>query len=413
MLAGPIFSLETVTSARRPRYFVVRVLYAIALLVALCSVYSMWSSFERKLTYHDFAEFGAAFFNSFAALQLLIVVGLGPGLVAGTIAQERERRTIEYLFATDLSDSEIVLGKLTARLLLLFYLVLVGLPILSIAMLLGGISPTRLALVFLMTASSMLMITGLSMAVSVWTPRARDAITRTYLLVLALLVLPPLATGVRGLVPYWLDVVLSPLVSAGLLVNPLWTLAQWGTPDPVGLSGVWSAAWPLVTSQLAIGGISLAAAVWGVRRVHLKHSSRGKTSLAWPRLWRPQLEEHPMIWKELFAERAVPQLGTLGRLLVVLLSAGVVVPTVVMFITTRGAAVLSDEFLYYAISVGTAVGCAGLLLLAARRLAASRLKKNATLGSRCSRRRWRPARLWRPRSWAISTPRDWSMACSH
>src|SRR5688572_21378571 len=196
MLAGPIFSLETVTSARRPRYFVVRVLYAIALLVALCSVYSMWSTFERDLSYRDFAEFGAAFFNSFAALQLLIVVGLGPGLVAGTIAQERERRTIEYLFATDLSNSEIVLGKLAARLLLLFYLVLVGLPILSIAMLLGGISPTRLALVFLMTASSMLMITGLSMAVSVWTPRARDAITRTYLLVLALLVLPPLATGI-------------------------------------------------------------------------------------------------------------------------------------------------------------------------------------------------------------------------
>jgi ABC-type transport system involved in multi-copper enzyme maturation permease subunit len=362
MLAGPIFSLETVTTARRARYFVVRVLYAAALLVALCGAYSIWSRSVGEPSVRDVAEFGAAFFTSFAVLQLLMVAGLGPGLAAGTIAQERERRTIEYLFATDLSNSEIVLGKLAARLLLLLYLVLAGLPILSLAMLLGGISPTRLALVFLITASSMLMITGLSIAISVWSPRAREAVMRTYVVLLALLLLPPLATLVSFYIPAALNAVLNPLVAAGLLVNPFWKLAWLGPVDPVGLWGVWLTAWPLVAGQLGIAAASLAAALWGVRRVHLKHSSAAKKSLAWPRLWRPPIEPYPMLYKELFAERAVPQLGWFAPLVMLLVAAGFLTATVVMFVNSAG----SREFQHFAVVIGAATSTAALLAMAAR-----------------------------------------------
>ena len=74
-------------------------------------------------------------------MQLMAVLSIGPALAAGTIAQERERRTMEYLYTTPLSNLEIVIGKLGGRVLQILYLVLSGVPVLALAMLLGGIAP--------------------------------------------------------------------------------------------------------------------------------------------------------------------------------------------------------------------------------------------------------------------------------
>ena len=122
---------------------------------------------------------------------------LAPAMVAGTIASERERRTIEYLFASQLSNAEIVLGKLAARLVHVVYLVLVGVPVLALMMMLGGIAPEALLLLFIVTLSSMLAVCSLAMAVSVWSLRAREAVTRAYLVLFVLLVLPPLLSVLR------------------------------------------------------------------------------------------------------------------------------------------------------------------------------------------------------------------------
>ena len=105
----------------------------------------------QEVNIQSIANFSAAFFSMFAVLQLLAVVLIGPAMAAGTIAMERERRTIEYLFTTTLSNTEIVLGKLGARVLQIFYLVLAGLPVLALAMLLGGISPESLTVLSMIT----------------------------------------------------------------------------------------------------------------------------------------------------------------------------------------------------------------------------------------------------------------------
>ncbi len=143
MLPGPMFSLEMVTSARRTRYFVIRVLYAVVLLLCLLMIYSDNSFSNREADIATIARMSYGFFVAFSIVQLLLVVGLGPAMAAGTIAVERERRTIEHLFVTQLGNAEIVLGKLFARLMQISYLVLVGLPVLALAMLMGGIAPRR------------------------------------------------------------------------------------------------------------------------------------------------------------------------------------------------------------------------------------------------------------------------------
>ncbi len=47
--------------------------------------------------------------------QLMIILILVPAYLAPAIAQERERKTLDYLLVSELSDREIVLGKWGAR----------------------------------------------------------------------------------------------------------------------------------------------------------------------------------------------------------------------------------------------------------------------------------------------------------
>ena len=153
---GPILAVELVTMSRRTRYFALRVLYAAALFFAL------WVAHQETLgsasgDINSIARFTAAFFGTFGVMQLMAVGLIGPALAAGTIAQERERRTMEYLYATPLSNLEIIIGKLGGRVLQILYLVLAGVPVLALAMLMGGIAPraiVSLTAITLSTASS-------------------------------------------------------------------------------------------------------------------------------------------------------------------------------------------------------------------------------------------------------------------
>ena len=145
-------------------------------------------------------------------------------MAAGTIAQERERRTIEYLFASTLSNAEIVLGKLLARLIHVGYLVLAGMPILFIAMLMGGIAPEAIVLLTIVTLSTALTVSIISITVSVWSARAREAVVRAYLVIIVLLVLPPMMLNMRG--TWFYDTILDPINEQLLLANPFYMLGH-------------------------------------------------------------------------------------------------------------------------------------------------------------------------------------------
>ena len=83
-------------------------------------------------------------FSTFCAItigQEILVLVLTPALVAGVIADEKQRKTLHYLMASQLSSAEIVLGKLLVRMLYVAVLLGVSLPILSLLVLLGGVDP--------------------------------------------------------------------------------------------------------------------------------------------------------------------------------------------------------------------------------------------------------------------------------
>ena len=69
--------------------------------------------------------------------QEILVLVLTPPLVAGVIADEKQRKTLHYLMASRLSSAEIVLGKLLVRMLYVTVLLGVSLPVLSLLVLMG------------------------------------------------------------------------------------------------------------------------------------------------------------------------------------------------------------------------------------------------------------------------------------
>ncbi len=193
-MSAPVFALELVTSARRARYFLWRVLYAALLLAVLILVYLISFGLEET-TIAAAAEFAQSYLQSFALLQLAAVLLLGPAVTAGAIARERETRTIEYLFTTHLTSAEIVLQKLAAAIAQLTVAVLAGVPVLSIAMLLGGITPEKVLAVTVVTMSTIAAVTSVSLAASTISPRSREAVAAAYGILFLAIVGPAILSG--------------------------------------------------------------------------------------------------------------------------------------------------------------------------------------------------------------------------
>ncbi|TWU20819.1 ABC transporter permease [Bythopirellula polymerisocia] len=382
MLPGPIFRVELVTVARRRRYFVLRVIYAALILLVLWTTYSSTSYLRfgtGSNSIRNSARQAAGFFYSFSWLQLLAILAVGPAMAVGTIATERERRTIEYLFATDLSNAEIILGKTFARLTLLGQFVLVGLPILFLFRIMGGIPAQALTASFLITASTAVMLTALSICVSVWSPRARDGTVRIYLLLIVLFLLPAILYGFHqaNVIPdYAWDSGLSSFAEFLISINPFAILTRaMGNTSAVGIGLDMGLVMSSVGAQMLVSVFALGLATFAVRRVHLSETTRSAVgnsrlrNLRLPKFRRP-LGKRPVLWKEMFSETSTTKFGYVGWIALMILLMSILVMTILVFVNafddSRYRSHPTDDYLEYLVGLTGAMGSVILLLLAAR-----------------------------------------------
>jgi ABC-type transport system involved in multi-copper enzyme maturation permease subunit len=318
-LFGPVFFYDLVRLGRRGRYFLLRTLYGGAMLALLVWVYLIWlldNGSEGAIQANQMAEFAGSFFYMFIAVQFAVVVVLTPAYTAGAIAEEKDRKTLEFLLATDLRSREIVLGKLAARLLNLLLIALTGLPVLSALQFLGGVDPNLLLASFAATGMTMASLAGLSILNSVWARRPRDAIALTYLdaaayLILSgmswLLLVPGLKLAKFPTNAGWASpVVVEDLVQWSNAGNPVSAFAQ--LDEGMGPAGQVENALPTLLWQYSLfhGLVALVCTAWAVLRMRpvalrqMHGTSNGAVRRR--RRHRPRLRNQPMLWKELFAE---------------------------------------------------------------------------------------------------------------
>ena len=83
---------------------------------------------------------GKTVFGAVLAVQVFLIVFIGPAFTAGAISGERERQTYDLLRTTLLPAGALVRGKLLSALSYVLLLVFAAIPLQSLAFLLGGIA---------------------------------------------------------------------------------------------------------------------------------------------------------------------------------------------------------------------------------------------------------------------------------
>ena len=333
MLPGPVFTFELLTLARRARYYALRTVYGLLLLFLVWINNPEFSGYSRvsttgEMSIPEMAQLGSTIFATFATAQSVVILLITPALVAGVIADERRRKTLHYLLASQLTSAEIILGKLFARSLNVGVLVALGLPIVVMLSLFGGVDPNIVLLFFAASVTTVFFLASLSIAVSTYAGRPRDAVITVYLIELVWLFAPSL---IGWLFPsfggVWLVIydLVRPVVTWVGSSSPLFFLGN--------LGGLFSSPWAFIEAvfwmmglQFVFGLSLVALAILRLRPIFRKEgASSGRLSKFFSRkarrlLPRPACGDDAMWWKERYVSRA----GSMTRIVgaIVLLFVG-------------------------------------------------------------------------------------------
>ena len=168
---------------------------------------------------------GYQIFAALSLFQLLLVIFIVPGLTGAAIAGERDRQTLDLLLSTQVSALWIVLGKILASLSYVFLLMVASLPLFSLVFLFGGVSPSQVALAFVISLVSALTLGTIGVFLSVLIRRGPTATVLTYTVTFLLLIGTPLLSVFIGMASDFSTGVPVEVILP-LVVNPLAALAS-------------------------------------------------------------------------------------------------------------------------------------------------------------------------------------------
>jgi ABC-type transport system involved in cytochrome c biogenesis permease component len=134
MNALPIVHRELLLAARRRATFVSRSVVA-GIVILLWLVIT-----GATARYLSTSELAKQLFWTYGILAMLYAVLCGVFFTADALSAERREGTLGLLFLTDLKGHDVVLGKLVATSWYGFHVLLVILPILTLPLLMGGVS---------------------------------------------------------------------------------------------------------------------------------------------------------------------------------------------------------------------------------------------------------------------------------
>jgi ABC-type transport system involved in multi-copper enzyme maturation permease subunit len=306
---GPVFAYEWLTTTRRWQLYAVRALFVTLILAGMMFIWQVELSrtnHSQTVSLQQLAEYGERFYSTIVSIELTLVLLAAPAATAGAICLDKARGTLDHMLATDLSNAEIVLGKLGARLVPVLGLIACVVPILSLAGLLGGVDPLALFGSFATAIACGVLGCSLALSLSVWGRKTHEVLMLTYLIII-LWVLGPviwmMILFTMGSFPltlfYWESVILS---------NPYHlAFAPYSRPGTVGLTTY------LVFLAVCLGlsGLFVGLSTLRIRKVVLKQAGqpaagrqRGRVHFRLPRpAWLPHfpgpsLDDNPVLWRE-------------------------------------------------------------------------------------------------------------------
>ncbi|MGL4942062.1 MAG: ABC transporter permease subunit [Thermoguttaceae bacterium] len=163
--------------------YVARSLYVGALVLLVVTAWLVISGTQLIRDTGDFARFGAMLFQLLAPFQLVLLLFFAATTAAASVAQEKDRKTLVLLLMTRMSNSELVLGKLTASMVQVLSMLAASLPILMLIVLLGGVSYIQVVRVLLVTLAAAVGCGSLGSLVALARDKTFQAISTTLLVI--------------------------------------------------------------------------------------------------------------------------------------------------------------------------------------------------------------------------------------
>jgi ABC-type transport system involved in multi-copper enzyme maturation permease subunit len=309
---GPVFIYECLANSRRWQTYALRAAGVAGLLCVMASIASQVPATANS--WNDYAELGQGYFTAMIGLEIALVLLAAPAATAGAICLDRARGTLAHMLMTDLSDAEIVFGKLAARLLPVLGLVACTWPVMAISSLLGGIDPIALTLAFCVIVAVAIFACATAILLSVWARQSYEVILATYtVFILGMLFCPIWSVfamaGWAGPPPSW-----------ALLTNPFYVAnAPYIDPGTLDVGDYLM----FFGTTLGASAVLTAIAVWRMRSVACRSSTEksrwprgGWIRRALQRLPGPSLDRNPVLWREWHRSR--PTLWTLAILVLLM-----------------------------------------------------------------------------------------------
>jgi ABC-type transport system involved in multi-copper enzyme maturation permease subunit len=178
-LGLPLLARELAEQSSHARHYALRCLCAL-LMFGVCFVALQQTLTADQLSGQMLLGQGQVVVDSLLQVQVFVIVLFLPAITCGAIAGEKERNTLAVLLTTRLGPLTIVLEKLASRLVVVFVLLLISLPLLALSYALGGVGLADLLTRVRGLVELSLLVASLSLMCSAWCGTTVSAFFMSY-----------------------------------------------------------------------------------------------------------------------------------------------------------------------------------------------------------------------------------------
>ncbi len=206
---NPIALKELRGRMRGARAFIVLTIYAGLMSLFTIILYALYTTSISNGAAATGGVIGKLIFGGVVAVELFLVCFVAPAFTAGAISGERERQTYDLLRTTLLPARKLVWGKLLSALAYVVLLLIVAVPLQSLAFLMGGVTFEEVAISLWLLFVTAVGFGTVGIFFSTYTRKTLNASIMTYTVALvATVALPLLTLGLAG--------ILAPLQFSGV-----------------------------------------------------------------------------------------------------------------------------------------------------------------------------------------------------
>jgi ABC-type transport system involved in multi-copper enzyme maturation permease subunit len=182
---NPVLGKELRSRMRGPRSYAITGCYTLVVMAFVLFIYYMLAANadQAQSLNRQAATVGRGIWTWGCLVQAVLLPLVVPAFTCGAITLERERDLLDLLLLTRQTPAQIALGKLGAGVGLGLILVLSSVPVLSLSMVLGGVSPGEIMACLTLLVTAVIAAGALGLVASTLAPRTVSSTVAVYGLV--------------------------------------------------------------------------------------------------------------------------------------------------------------------------------------------------------------------------------------